>query len=81
MHVTIRTITIPGTRSRAPRHQAAVYPTTEQDAEPLMKSDWGQREPEVFKAAQSWAQRNHYTVLNPRSGSFYGIVASRLPFP
>lgn len=77
MHVTIRTFTILGNRSREPLHQAAVYATTEQDAAPLMRSDWSQQELEVFEAAQNWARRNSFIVLNPRSGSFYGIVAGR----
>ncbi|RDK06121.1 CDP-diacylglycerol pyrophosphatase [Cupriavidus lacunae] len=77
MHVTIRTFTIPGKRSREPLHQAAVYATIAQDAAPLMRSDWSQRESEVFKAALNWARRNSYIVSNSRSGSFYGIAAGR----
>lgn len=77
MHVMIRTFTILGKRSREPLHQAAVYAKTAQDAVPLMRSDWSQRESEVFKAALNWARRNSYIVSNPRSGSFYGIAAGR----
>lgn len=77
MHVTIRTFTIPGKRSREPLHQAAVYATIGQGAAPLIRSDWSQRESEVFKAALNWARRNSYIVSNPRLVSFYGIPAGR----
>ncbi|GAB7543539.1 hypothetical protein CS8_032110 [Cupriavidus sp. 8B] len=77
MRVTIRTITIPGSQGRAALHQAVVYATTEQEAAPLMTSDWSQREPEVFMAAQTWARRNTYIVSNPRTGAFYGSPAGR----
>ena len=72
MRVTIRIVTTPGGAGRGPLHQAAVFPTTEQDVAPLMTSPWGDREPEVFRAAQDWARRNAYVVANPRSGTFYG---------
>lgn len=72
MRVTIRMITVPGTPGRAALHRAAVYPTSEDDSAPLMVSDWSQREPEVFLAAQTWARSRAYIISNPRSGSFYG---------
>jgi hypothetical protein len=77
MRVTIRTITIPGGKGRAALHKALVYATTEQEAAPLMASDWSQREPEVFMAAQTWARRHTYIVSNPRTGAFYGSPAAR----
>lgn len=75
--VTIRIITVPGTQDREALHQAAVYLTTEQETEPLMISEWGRREPEVFMAAQSWARRHDYYVTNPRTGTFYGSPVTR----
>ncbi|MDF3885393.1 hypothetical protein ACU4GI_05535 [Cupriavidus basilensis] len=42
-----------------------------------MTSDWSQREPEVFMAAQTWARRNTYIVSNPRTGAYYGSPAAR----
>ncbi|MGO4329803.1 CDP-diacylglycerol pyrophosphatase [Cupriavidus sp. 2TAF22] len=77
MRVTIRTITIPGGKGRAALHKAVVYMTTEQEAAPLMTSEWSQREPEAFMAAQTWARRNTYIVSNPRTGTFYGSPAGR----
>ncbi|MGO4307135.1 MULTISPECIES: CDP-diacylglycerol pyrophosphatase [unclassified Cupriavidus] len=72
MRVTIRTTTIPGSRDRAALHQAAVYLNTEEDATPLMVSDWSQREPEAFLAAQRWARSQDYLISNPRTGAYYG---------
>lgn len=70
--VTIRTTTVPGASGRAALHRAAVYRTTNDESAPLMVSAWGQREPDVFLEAQTWARRNAYVISNPRTGTFYG---------
>ncbi|KWR88503.1 CDP-diacylglycerol pyrophosphatase [Cupriavidus sp. IDO] len=72
MLVTIRTVTMPGTPGRPAQHRAAVYLTSDEETEPLMTSEWGRREPEVFLEAQLWARSHDYVVSNPRTGTFYG---------
>jgi hypothetical protein len=49
-----------------------VYLTSDEETEPLMTSEWGRREPEVFLEAQLWARSHDYVVSNPRTGTFYG---------
>ena len=77
MRVTIRTTTIPGAPDRAALHRSAVYLNTEEDASPLMVSEWSQREPEAFLAAQRWARNHAYQVSNPRNGTYYGGRTAR----
>ncbi|CAM2988435.1 hypothetical protein [Cupriavidus taiwanensis] len=75
LHVTIRTIRT-GTMQTA-RYQARVYLTTDDEALPLLATDWSEREAEAFRTAQFWAQRHAYVVSNPRAGTFYGVSGRR----
>ncbi len=74
-HVTIRTIRTGALQTA--RYQAQVYPTTDAEALPLLATPWSEREAEVFRDAQFWAQRHAYIVSNPRVGTYYGIPCRR----